>query len=124
MTEPLTVPGCPRHPDVASRECRDVRCTRTWKVEGAPTPDEQLARWVAGDPVCPNEDHECCPDFSCCKPSLLWPEEKRKKFAEADQGTREKMMMGALGAAIDLAMAEKGEAKKVYITRGVPEDDA
>jgi hypothetical protein len=39
----------------------------------SPTPDEQLRRWAAGDSVCPNSRHECCPDFSCCKPRLGWP---------------------------------------------------
>src|SRR5271167_2587014 len=91
------IPGCPRHRAEFSRDCADVRCQRNWSPDGAPTPDEQLRRWVAGDPVCPNSRHECCPDFSCCRPALLWPADKRAKFAAADQGTREKMMRGALG---------------------------
>jgi hypothetical protein len=69
-----------------------------------------------GDSVCPNTRHECCPDFSCCKPQLGWPLGKRVKFLSAGQGEREKMMMGALGDLI----ASTGE--KAYITRGDPTD--
>jgi hypothetical protein len=107
--------GCPRHSG-GDRSCRDIRCLWTWTLDGAPTPDEQLAKWAAGTSVCPNSRHECCPDFSCCKPTLAWPLDKRAKFVAADQGTREKMMMGALG---DL-VAETG--KKAYVTRGEPTD--
>lgn len=68
------------------------------------TGKEQLALWAAGESKCKNDRDECCPDFSCCVPQLQWPEEKRKKFMKAvldgDDGTREKMLMGALGAAI------------------------
>jgi hypothetical protein len=103
--------GCPRHPEF-SRTCPDARCQRHWSPEGAPTPDEQLARWVAGESVCPNTRHECCPDFSCCQPKLLWPEAKRQAYAAADQGTREKMLMGALSALVPGA----------YVTRGEPGD--
>lgn len=101
---------------MASRDCIDVRCQRTWKPTGSPTSEEQLARWVEGDSVCPNDRHECCPDFSCCKPELQWSAEKRQKFASATQGEREKMLMGALG---ELA---KAAGKKVHVTRGEPAD--
>jgi hypothetical protein len=87
--------------------------------------DEQLERWVKGEALCPNESGECCPDFGCCVEELLWPPEKRRKFAEADRGTRAKMVMGALGAAMSHAFRERGEPGRVVrITRGVPEDDA
>ena len=91
------IPGCPLHRNEFSRDCHDVRCRHNWTPAGAPTPDKQLARWAAGDPVCPNTKHECCPDFSCCRPKMLWPADRRAKFVAADQGTREKMMMGSLG---------------------------
>ena len=110
------IPGCPRHRAEFSRACVDVRCQRNWSPEGAPTPDEQLARWAAGKSVCPNTRHECCPDFSCCQPKLAWPLERRAKFVAADQGTREKMMMGALGGLV----TETGA--KAYVTRGEPAD--
>lgn len=79
--------------------------------------DEQTRRWVAGESVCPNDRGECCPDFSCCRPHLKWPEDKRRRFADADRGTQEKMLMGALGALV----ADAGQ--KAHVTRGVPEDD-
>ncbi|MFI5296572.1 MAG: hypothetical protein ACHREM_00625 [Polyangiales bacterium] len=115
MSDDTPVSGCPRHP-IADRTCIDARCTATWKVEGAPTADEQLARWVAGEPTCPNEDHECCPDFSCCRPALLWPENKRKKYAASTQEEREKMLLGALGGLMEDA------GVNAYITRGNPTD--
>jgi hypothetical protein len=108
--------GCPKHP-VADGSCHDVRCRRTWKPEGAPTLEEQTAMWVRGKSVCPNDHHECCPDFSCCRPELQWPDEKRQKFAAATQGEREKMLMGSLGAVI-AAVGVKGR-----VTRGDPTDD-
>jgi hypothetical protein len=85
--------------------------------ERKPPRDEQLILWASGESVCPNASGECCPDFSCCVPELGFPIEKRLKFVESDQVTREKMMMGALGAAIAHAITAK-----VHITRGVPED--
>jgi hypothetical protein len=109
-------PGCPRHPAAADRACEDMRCLRTWTPEGAPTPDEQLARWVAGESVCPNTSHECCPDFSCCRPKLAWPLDKRARYAAAPQGEREKMMMGALAALTEAA------GVNAYVTRGEPGD--
>lgn len=110
------IPGCPRHPNEFSRYCSDFRCQRNWSPEGAPSPDEQLRRWAAGDPVCPNSSHECCPDFSCCRPALLWPADKREKFVAADQGTREKMMMESLGTILTETET------KVYVTRVGPTD--
>lgn len=107
--------GCPRHPG-GDKSCEDYRCQLTWEPPGAPTPDEQLRRWAEGDSVCPNTRHECCPDFSCCKPSLKWPKEKRDFFVKATQGEREKLMMGALTA----LAADMGE--KAYVTRGDPTD--
>lgn len=85
---------------------------RNWEPEGAPSPEEQLTRWAAGDAVCPNTKHECCPDFACCKPHLAWPPEKRQRFMAAGQGEREKMMMGALASL----------AAGAYVTRGDPSD--
>jgi hypothetical protein len=107
--------GCPEHP-VFDRACDDFRCRRNWEPEGAPSADEQLERWAKGDSVCPNKKHECCPDFSCCRPGFGWSLEKRAKFMAAGQGEREKMMMGALGELI------AASGKKTYVTRGDPTD--
>jgi len=108
--------GCPRHPTF-SRECRDARCLAHWSPPGAPTPAEQLARWAAGESVCPNSNHECCPDFSCCKPALGWPLAKRAQYLAADPGTREKMLVGALSALVESVFG-----RKAYVTRGEPTD--
>lgn len=107
--------GCSRHPG-GDRSCQDIRCLWTWVPEGAPTPEEQLQRWMAGESVCPNTMHECCPDFSCCKPHIAWPLDKRAKFIAAGQGEREKMMMGALGALVSSV------GGKAHVTRGDPTD--
>jgi hypothetical protein len=80
------------------------------------SPEQQLAAWVDGRSICPNTDGECCPDFSCCTPKLLWPPEKRAAFAKAEQGTREKMMAGS----VDGLLESVGE--KVRVTRGEPGD--
>ena len=67
------------------------------------TSDEQLERWVAGDPQ-HNHDlpdgGECCPDFSCCTPETLAPRETRVAFAKANSEERNGMLMMFLGAAI------------------------
>ncbi len=76
------------------------------------TPAEQIARWVAGEPRCPNDRGECCPDFSCCRPSLLWPEAARRAFAAAAQPEREHMLLGSL-AALDEAAAPGADVRVI-----------
>lgn len=58
-----------------------------------PSPEEQLQRWVDGDPVCPNTDGECCPDFGCCSPELFTTsrEEREKLAAKLRARQRERM---------------------------------
>lgn len=99
--------------EVRATSCSFIHRTKRGAVL---TPDEQLALWARGDDQCPNEHGECCPDFACCHPASAWPLDKRGRFLAADQGTREKMMMGALGA-----LAEGAGA---YVTRGEPGDHA
>ena len=89
---------------------------KDYRVRGSITADEQLRRWAEGDPVCPNDRGECAPDFSCCRRHLMWPEDKRRAYVQADPRTREKMMMGALGA------LAADEGVKAHVTRGVPGD--
>ena len=57
------------------------------------TPDEQLAEWVKGNPIHNNERDECCPDFSCCEPSLLADQRTREVFIEGDYEVRYQMLM-------------------------------
>lgn len=75
------------------------------------TADEQLEKWVKGNSLCPNDAEECCPDFSCCTPSLQADENTRKAFARADKEGRMQLLGMFLGAAIS-TMAPN---KKVHI---------
>lgn len=78
------------------------------------SPNEQLIAWVAGEPIHNVARDECCPDFSCCRPELLWPEEQRQLFADRPE-LRDDMLMMALGAALSgaqvhIAGSTEGEA--------------
>jgi hypothetical protein len=79
------------------------------------TSEEQLARWVEGEPVHragPNGG-ECCPDFSCSRPELLALPEIRRAFAAADDAGRMKW----LGYFLRAALADR----KIYIAgQGAP----
>jgi hypothetical protein len=39
---------------------------------------------------------ECCPDFSCCRPDMIWNRERRYAFVGADDDTRSQMLFGAI----------------------------
>ena len=83
------------------------------------TPQEQLDLWVDGNPKCPNDRGECCPDFSCCHPNLLSPIEMRRMFRDCPE-RREAMLFGFLGG----AMAELSEETNVNVyVAGRPEPD-
>lgn len=88
-------------------------------MPGEMRPEEQVDEWVKGNSIHNNnrwysvvddsgkiterlkmKDGECCPDFSCCSPHLLWDEQTRKLFKNADHGIRMKMMGGAVQALI------------------------
>ena len=82
--------------------------------------DEQLRLWVEGTSVhhaLQRGGHECCPDFSCCKPHLLQPIEVRRAFVAADERGRNKFLMVFLGGAISDARPDV----QVHITDGNPE---
>lgn len=99
--------------EIRKKSCREYIA----KIGRSVAPEEQLSLWIAGESTCPNTSGECCHDFSCCRPNLRWPAERRTKFLSAAQGDREKMLMGSMGALIADATGEKA-----YVTRGVPED--
>lgn len=72
----------------------------------------QLDEWVAGrpwhNPLSPlGPEHEglgggeCCPDFSCCRPGMLWSKARREAFVAASGSDRRKMMRGALSTLIE-----------------------
>jgi len=77
----------------------------------------QTDEWVKGNPIHNTVDDECCPDFSCCKPELLQPEEIRKTFAAANEDTRMSMLGSFLGAGLALMAPDK----KVFIADGQTE---
>lgn len=76
---------------------------------------EQLNKWVAGEPIHNDELEECCPDFSCCQPSLLASEKERRMFRDAyiqsNQDVMDKMLMMFLGAALPSMFPDK----KIYV---------
>lgn len=73
--------------------------------------DAQLTEWVAGNPIHNTLRDECCPDFSCCEPELMWPEETRKEFEVAGEDKRSQMLSMALGA----ALAHAGKRDAVHV---------
>lgn len=79
---------------------------------------EQMEKWVNGESV-HNDDAnveggECCPDFSCCAPGLLWAKETRERFAKAiyeeDEETKSEMLNESLSALLDY-----NEIRKTHI---------
>ena len=76
------------------------------------TLEEQLERWVAGDPQCPNDAGNCCPDFSCCKHSLLAALPDRRRYKAGSKKRREEMEYAFLHVA--LANAERA----AYVATG------
>ncbi len=69
---------------------------------------EQLFKWLNGMSThCHygygKEDYECCPDFSCCNPSLLRPREERQRYCDASQTERHRMLATYLGAFVEYA---------------------
>ena len=71
------------------------------------TYEEQLSAWVEGKPI---HADQCTPDFSCCRPDLLWPKEKREQFRDKPY-LRDIMLMESLQAAI----SRMGKSKDVRI---------
>jgi hypothetical protein len=42
---------------------------------------QQLMLWLIGQPThLPEPWDECCPDFSCCYPDMLMPEDERRDY--------------------------------------------
>lgn len=62
--------------------------------------NHQIEEWAKGNSIHNKVDDECCPDFSCCRPELLSPEEHRKTFAAANEEQRQRFLFGFLGKAI------------------------
>lgn len=81
------------------------------------SPEQQVDLWVEGNSVHNNnryiritndrnevvkvvkmEGGECCPDFSCCHPELLWDETTRRLFKNAGDKLRSKMLGMSMSA--------------------------
>ncbi len=86
--------------------------------------DEQLRRWVDGDPqhIGDRKDptSQCCPDFSCCRPELLAPPDVRRAFVAAGPNGRGAFLGGFLGAMIAAAQVsgDIDPEKKIAIATG------
>lgn len=93
-------------------------------IEGS---QHQLKEWVEGRPwhnpftpdgdyhESPKEGGECCPDFSCCVPDLLWAKKRRLAFFHASPEVQEHMLMGALGSLMGAPV--EAFAPGVYVMR-------
>jgi len=73
--------------------------------------EEQLRRWVNGDPVHDDEQGICVPDFSCCRgKDKLAALEERQKFFEAyqakDTGITDGMLMMFLSKVLNEDLEE------------------
>jgi len=66
--------------------------------------NDQLESWLKGMSIHNDSTDECCPDFSCCEPSLLASKEDRQLFYNAwHNGQRDivnRMLMGFLGKSL------------------------
>ena len=68
---------------------------------------EQLILWVAGDSRCPNDNGECCPDFSCCVPEVQAEKKVRERFFSGTDKDRSAMLGMFLGAALGTLAPDK-----------------
>lgn len=72
---------------------------------------KQLEQWVKGTPEHNDERGECCPDFSCCVPSLLASDEDRRLYADACESGNDAVKMAMLGGFLGRAMEQHGKPK-------------
>lgn len=87
------------------------------RMPGEMTAEDQVDEWVKGNSVHNNnrwysvcddagkvlyreqmKDGECCPDFSCCSPHLLWDPQTRLAFKNASKEVRAAMLRGSIQA--------------------------
>jgi len=91
--------------------------------------DNQLEEWVRGNPIHNSIDEECCPDFSCCSPESLQPEEIRKTFQEVcknadkegfnpDHHPYDDAKMGMLMSFMGGMLSHECPDKNIHITDG------
>lgn len=82
--------------------------------------EKQLETWLAGKPEHNDFAGECCPDFSCCNPKLMWPLSSREAFAKAHREGRSEvvhqMLVGALSGIANAAVEEIGNPEiKIHV---------
>lgn len=61
----------------------------------------QLEKWAAGESIHNEVDNECCPDFSCCNPSIAASIEIREDFLNAGEDERSEMLFRFLARMIE-----------------------
>ena len=61
----------------------------------------QAEQWLEGRPFHNTVRDECCPDFSCCVPTLLVSREKREMFLAAENENAGKMGASFLKALLE-----------------------
>ncbi len=80
------------------------------------TTDEQLAEWVKGNSIHNHTRDECCPDFSCCEPSLLADQKTRQVFVDGDYKVRYQMLMMFLSVGCSAMTG----SKEIYVAGNTP----
>ena len=75
------------------------------------TSEEQLDKWVEGEPIHNKDRDECCPDFSCCRPELLADKKIRTAFKNGTEESRNELLGFFLGQGIATYVPKK----KVHI---------
>lgn len=88
------------------------------------TCDEQLEAWLEGRSLHNEERGECCPDFSCCQPTLLADEATRRAFVRGDERVRNELLGMFLGKCIQLAFGEKAGSVHVIADSGMEGGEA
>lgn len=71
------------------------------------TPEKQIERWLLGESIHRDDgtlDGACCPDFSCCMPSLMASDEARAEYARAVRAGERDTEQGMIGAFRGLMM--------------------
>ncbi len=77
--------------------------------------NKQLLDWLDGKPTHNKVDDECCPDFSCCQPSLLAPLEVREVFYKASMKENYRLTERMLTEFLGKMIAALPSKKRVYI---------
>lgn len=76
----------------------------------------QLQAWKLGAPYHNRVDDECCPDFSCCQPSLLAGAEVRREYFAASAQRRHGWQL------VFLSRALEAQGSDVHIAGLMPEE--